>query len=353
MSFDSNRSIWPGEDPAPITRPLTLAKAELANTRAPGTHQKNFKIKFFQTLKQHIRTNFNFSFQQPSHSSAKLAVQTETPNVDRRNPAPVPAGLASCRANLIPEAARDQSATAAAIGGEPPQSCRNILRTDHEQTCSTPSIASCYPPPLGNRSEQVAADGVARSRFAPTSDSENSTIRVFQVRKPATPLTPEPEKLTVRIFQVQKPDTPLTRAKPESVTNSGVSQKTFSITNISLQKKQKLFNIPSKPNNHCTPLATYRQTNHSITPSLQNLPYTPKIPAAPQQPTFRIFRVTNQGLPAGNHETPDPQRPGSPVDPRIDYTSRDQARRARRRATEDPLEAKLRAIFRSPEKASR
>ena len=58
--------------------------------------------------------------------------------------------------------------------------------------------------------------------------------------------------------------------------------------------------------------------------------------------TFRVFRVKAQQRGDEDQE--------AQVDPRIDYKSRDEARKARRRTTEDPLEAKLREIFRSPEK---
>ena len=80
----------------------------------------------------------------------------------------------------------------------------------------------------------------------------------------------------------------------------------------------------------------------------QTLPSTPTV--------FRVFQVRNQrqGNPGpqepNSHKTA--EHPPSPRDPRIDYESRDLARRARRLTTEDPLEAKLREIFRSPERAS-
>ena len=81
-------------------------------------------------------------------------------------------------------------------------------------------------------------------------------------------------------------------------------------------------------------------------------PQTP--PLSP--PVFRVFQVRNQRQ--GNPRPAEPVSPKTaelppwPRDPRINYESRDLARRARRRSTEDPLEAKLREIFRSPERAS-
>ena len=70
-----------------------------------------------------------------------------------------------------------------------------------------------------------------------------------------------------------------------------------------------------------------------------HLPYNPQ-KAVPQTAVFRVFRVSQQGKPL-NSRTAEAQSPDPPIDPRIDYAARDEARRARRRTTEDPLEAKL------------
>ena len=66
---------------------------------------------------------------------------------------------------------------------------------------------------------------------------------------------------------------------------------------------------------------------------------------------FRIFRVGQQHT--ETQATKAAQHRDHQLDPRIDYVSRDKARQARRLTTEDPLEAKLREIFRSPKKTSK
>ena len=66
-------------------------------------------------------------------------------------------------------------------------------------------------------------------------------------------------------------------------------------------------------------------------------------------PTFRVFKVRNLQPTADSTLTN--SQPDN-YDPRIDYASREAARKARRHITEDPLEAKLREIFRSPKRSS-
>ena len=63
-----------------------------------------------------------------------------------------------------------------------------------------------------------------------------------------------------------------------------------------------------------------------------------------------ISTEPNQSQSAAN--SPSPPSPET-YDPRIDYARRDKARLARRRTTEDPLEEKLREIFRSPNHSSK
>ena len=187
-------------------------------------------------------------------------------------------------------------------------------------------------PDVVQTGQSVPKSAVARSRWVPTPDSDKQSIRIFQV-----------QESNAAHFKTQQE-----RAVKPSIRNANLITKLNTKPNIISQSKKKAMPVIFNPH----------QQNVSfklgLTIKLLINKFIPQTPP-PLSPVFRIFQVRNQGDPR-LEEPISPKTseyPPLPRDPRIDYESRDLARRARRRTTEDPLETKLREIFRSPEKPSK